>query len=127
MSLFPIASSEAAWIKKLQKEFLWGKVSEEFKFHLVNWKQVCEPLQAGRLGVFHLHSFNQALLAKCFGVLPRKKMPFREELLLLSMALSGVAGPRGVFLWKNIRGCWIQFFGYICFLGWTRHKCSVLT
>lgn len=50
MSLFPIPSSVAAWIKKLQKEFLWGIVSDEFKSHLVNWKQVCEPLQAGRLG-----------------------------------------------------------------------------
>ena len=127
MSLFPIPSSVAAWIKKLQKEFLWGIVSDEFKSHLVNWNQVCEPLQAGRRGVCHLHSFNQALLGKCFGILPRKKMPFREELLLPSMVLSGVAGPRGVFLWKNIRGRWIQFFGYICFLGWTRHKCSVLT
>lgn len=64
MSLFPIPSSVAAWIKKLQKEFLWGIVLDGFKFHLVDWKQVCEPLQAGRRGVCHLHSFNQALLGK---------------------------------------------------------------
>ena len=66
MSLFPIPSSVAAWIKKLQKEFLWGIVSDEFKFHLVDWKQVSEPLQVGRRGVCHLHSFNQALLGKLF-------------------------------------------------------------
>ena len=50
-----------------------------------------------------------------FGVLPRKKMPFGEELLLPSMVLCGVAGPQGVCLWKHIQRGRNQFSGSICF------------
>ena len=42
-------------------------------------------------------------------------MPFREELLLPSMVLSGVAGPRGVFLWKIFGGVGISFLDIFAF------------
>jgi hypothetical protein len=39
-------------------------MGEEFKFHLVNWNQVCTPICYGGLGIRNLVLFNQALLGK---------------------------------------------------------------
>ena len=49
-------------IEKLQRDFLWGGLGDEFKYHLVIWRNVCDSLQNGGLGVQNLCLFNQALL-----------------------------------------------------------------
>jgi hypothetical protein len=36
MSLFPIPALEAKHIEKIQCAFLWGGISEDFKYHLVS-------------------------------------------------------------------------------------------
>jgi hypothetical protein len=51
MSFFPLLVSVANRIEKLQWNFLWGGISEEFKFHLVSWPKVCTPISKGGLGV----------------------------------------------------------------------------
>jgi hypothetical protein len=51
-------------LEKLQQEFLWGCINEEFKFHLVNWSTIRSPKQAGGLKVKKLIQFNQALWGK---------------------------------------------------------------
>jgi hypothetical protein len=48
--------------EKLQRDFLWGGIKKEFKFHLVS--TICFPMQYGRLGVRNLIKFNQTLLGK---------------------------------------------------------------
>ena len=64
MSLFKISIKVANRIEKLQCDFLWGGVGEEFKYHLVKWSKVCSPLLAGGLGLRKLVDFNRALLGK---------------------------------------------------------------
>jgi hypothetical protein len=64
LSLFPIPSSVASRIEKLHRDFLWGGIGEEFKFHLVNWAKVCSPISSGGLGIRNLRIFNKALLGK---------------------------------------------------------------
>jgi hypothetical protein len=64
LSLLPIPSSVASRIEKLYRDFLWGGIGEEFKFHLVNWSKVCSPISSGGLGIRNLRFFNKALLGK---------------------------------------------------------------
>jgi len=49
LSLFSIPGSVAARIEKLQRDFLWGGIGEEFKYHLVSWLKVCTPISEGGL------------------------------------------------------------------------------
>jgi hypothetical protein len=59
LSLFPIPISFANHIEKLQRDFLWVGVGDEFKLHLVSWSKICSPMCAGGLGVRNLIQFNR--------------------------------------------------------------------
>ena len=43
---------------------MWGGMGDEFKYHMVGWKKVYEPIQNGRLGIKNLIRFNKAILGK---------------------------------------------------------------
>jgi hypothetical protein len=62
--LFPIPLRVANRLEKIQRDFLWGGIGDEAKFHLVKWNRICTPLHSGGLGVHNLTQFNQALLGK---------------------------------------------------------------
>jgi hypothetical protein len=62
--ILPILVSMANWIEKLLRDFLWGRLGDEPKLHLVNWMNVCTPLYLGGLGIRSLLALNQALLGK---------------------------------------------------------------
>jgi len=51
MSLFPLLAGVANRIEKLQCDFLWGGLGEEFKYYLVSWSKVfsivLQPLSEG--------------------------------------------------------------------------------
>jgi hypothetical protein len=64
LSLFPIPSSVASRIEKLHRDFLWGGLGEDFKYHLVSWSTVCSPISEGGLGIRNLRTFNKAVLEK---------------------------------------------------------------
>ena len=57
--LFPILASVANRIARLQRDFLWGGLGDEPKFHLVDWSTVCTPLSSGGLGIRNLSDGNQ--------------------------------------------------------------------
>jgi hypothetical protein len=47
LSLFHIPVSVANQIEKQLRDFLWGDLDNDAKFHLVNWKKVCTPPHLG--------------------------------------------------------------------------------
>jgi len=64
LSLFPTATGVANSLEKLQRDFLWGGIADEFKFHMVNWSTICTPKVSEGLGVRNMIQFNRALLGK---------------------------------------------------------------
>lgn len=64
LSLFPIPSVHAKQIEKLQKDFLWDSLGNEFKLHLVIWKKIYESIQHDGLRIRSSVSFNLVLLGK---------------------------------------------------------------
>lgn len=62
LSLFPLSTKVANCLEKLQRDFLWSGMGDEFKFHLVNWLVVCIPIFGGELGIRNLMKFSQAHL-----------------------------------------------------------------
>ena len=64
LSLFPIPTTVVNRIEKLQRDFLWGGLGEEYKYNLVSWSKVCSPISEGGLGIRNLRLANQALLGK---------------------------------------------------------------
>jgi hypothetical protein len=78
MSLFSLLASVPNRIEKFQCDFLWGGLSDEFKYDLVSCSKICSPLPGGGLGIRNLLLFNRALLAMALGyVLERVAMEFK--------------------------------------------------
>jgi hypothetical protein len=122
LSLFPMPVRVANRLDKIQKDFLWGGIGDEKKFHLVSWKKICTPLYAGGLGVHNLIQFNRALLGKWLWRYGRE----REALWRLVIdakfqSIEGgwcskeVLGSFGVGVWKHIRRGWEDFRNFVRF------------
>jgi hypothetical protein len=65
LSHFPIPVEVANRLERLQRNFLWGGIGDEFKFYLVNWARICTLVKSSRLGVRNPFQFNRVLLRKC--------------------------------------------------------------
>jgi len=110
MSFFPLPASAAKRIEKLQRNFLWGVLGLEFKYHLVSWSKVCSPISKGGLGIKNLMVINRALLGKWlwrYGLEReawwRVAMDSKFGSLWGGWCSLEPAGVFGVGLWKNIR------------------------
>jgi len=64
LSVLPLTVSVANELEAIQRKFLWGSFGSDFKFHLVNWKVVKQPILGRGLGVRDLLFFNETLLGK---------------------------------------------------------------
>ena len=122
LSLFPIPVFVAKRIEKIQRDFLWKGLGEEFKFHLVKWDAICSPCMNGGLAIHNLRVFNEALLGKWlwrYGLerdtLWRRMINGKYESLGIGWSTRVVNGPYGVSLWKHIRSGWEKFERFIAF------------
>ena len=120
LSLFPIPAFVANWIAKLQRNFLWGDLGDEPKFHLVKWATVCTTLSSSSLGKRNLRHFNEALLKKWlwrFGLerdaLWQQVIEVKYGCVWAGWYIGSVDGPFGVSLWKNISRGWSFLSRYI--------------
>jgi hypothetical protein len=110
LSLFPIPVGVANRLEKLIRDFLLSTLDNKPKFHLVNWKKVCAPIQFGGLGVKILTTFNQAVLGKwLWGFAAERERSFGVRLWIRCMGVwrgwhtRGVTGAMGC-VFGNILG-----------------------
>jgi hypothetical protein len=109
-------------IEKLYRDFLWGGIGEEFKFHLVSWAKVCSPISEGGLGIRNLRTFNRALLGKWLWRYVHEREAWWRVVVDAKFGSMGggwcsraPTGPHGVGLWKNIRRGWSLFCSHTRF------------
>ena len=114
--------SIACRIEKIQRDFLWGGVGDEHKFHLVNWQQVCSPMAHGGLGICNMLLFNKALLGKWLwryvneiDYLWRRVVDCKYGSQRGGWCSNQTRDPYGVSLWKYIRAGWESFAKHITF------------
>ena len=120
--LFPLLVSIACCIEKLQRDFLWGGVGDEHRFHLVNWKQVCTPMPHGGLGFWNMTLFNKALLGqwlwRCASKtesLWRRVVDCKYGSQRRGWCSNEGREPYGVSLWKYIRSGLDYFSQYLTY------------
>jgi hypothetical protein len=84
-------------------------MGDEFKFHLVKWDTICNPIQSGGLGVRNLTMFNGALVSKWlwrYGhereALWRRVIDFKYGSEVGGWNTSMIRDPHRVSLWKHI-------------------------
>jgi hypothetical protein len=123
LSLFPIPSNVASRIEKLHRDFLWGGLGEEFKYHLVSWSIVCSPISEGGLGIKNLRIFNQTLLGKWLWHYAHEREALWRSVVDAKYGSSWASWSsldphesHGVGLWKNIRKGWSLFSSHTRFI-----------
>ena len=72
LSLFKIPASVAAKIERLQRDFLWSRVGEGKRNHLISWDVVCKSRVKRGLGFGKISLRNFALLRKWLWRYPRE-------------------------------------------------------
>jgi hypothetical protein len=114
--LFQIPVRVEKQIEKIQRDFLWGAVGDEFKFHSVNWSKVCMNTEAGGLGARNLIQFNRALLGKWLWRFANEEEAWWRTLVEVKYNImrggwcsKEVGGPYGVGVSKCIRRGWDNF------------------
>jgi hypothetical protein len=119
---FPIPVGVLNRLNKLQRDFLWGGIGDEYKFHLVNWNKIFTSLYSGGLGVHNFVQFNQALLGKWLWRYGRERealwrlvIDVKFECLKGGWCSKEVLGTFGVGVWKHIRRGWDKFSNFVCF------------
>ena len=81
-------------LEKLQRDFVWGSLNEEPKFHLAKSAQICSPKQGGGLGIWNLCIFNLALLDKWLWQYATEREHIRGWLLRSSTGAWTVGVPK---------------------------------
>ena len=122
LSLFHLPAGVATWLEKIQRDFLWSGIGEAQKMHLVNWNQICQPIQGGSLGVKNLRRFNKALRGKWLWRYGMERDAFWRKVVEIKYGSMWGGwctkeghGLHGVSVWKSIRkewGCFVPFISY---------------
>jgi hypothetical protein len=120
--LFPISVGVDNQLDKLQRDFLWGGIGDEAKFHLVNWYMICTPLKSGGLGVYNFIQFNRALMGKWLWRCGRERealwgmaIEVKFESLKGEWCYKEALRTFGVGVWKHIRRGWDKFHNFFRF------------
>ncbi|RVW93974.1 hypothetical protein CK203_034099 [Vitis vinifera] len=72
----------ATKIERLQRDFLWSRVGECKRDHLISWDVVCKPKAKGGLGFGKISLRNYAFLGKWLWRFPRKSSALWHQVIL---------------------------------------------
>ena len=118
-------------IARLQRDFLWGGLGDEPKFHLVDWSSVCTLLASGGLGIRNLRTFNVALLGKWLWRFGHEREALWHQVIEVKYGCdwggwcsSLSFGPYGVSLWKILERGGTLYLGFFCLKLEMVQKCS---
>jgi hypothetical protein len=104
LSLFLIPVIVANHIEKLYRDFLWGGLGDEFKFHLVKWSKVCSLISERGLGIRNLKTCNRTLLGRWLWRYEHERGLGGESLWMLNLVVWVVGGvlvfPLGRMVWN---------------------------
>ena len=81
LSLITMPTMVVKKIVTLQRNFLWGWGFEWRKIVWIAWDKVCEPQDAGGLGIHNIRLFNMALLGKWIWRLSQTKGGLWKDIL----------------------------------------------
>ena len=120
LSLFTISQHVADILERIQRNFLWERSTEVFKYPLVAWEKVFWLVEVGGLGIRRIKLFNQALLRKQlwhFGNevthLWLQVIATKYEETSVGWCTRVVRETHGCGMWKNIRKGAESFFGHV--------------
>ncbi|KAJ9678120.1 hypothetical protein PVL29_022881 [Vitis rotundifolia] len=123
LSLFKIPASVAARIERMQRDFLWSRVGEGKRDHLVSWDVVCIPKAKGGLGLGRISLRNSALLGKWLWRFPRKGSALWHQVILSIYGLHSNGWDANTFVrwshrcpWKAIAQVSQEFFKFTRFV-----------
>uniref|UniRef100_A0A2N9EQD7 Reverse transcriptase domain-containing protein n=1 Tax=Fagus sylvatica TaxID=28930 RepID=A0A2N9EQD7_FAGSY len=122
LSLFTIPVSVAKRIECLQRNFLWGGMGEDHKYHLVSWDVVCSPVANGGLGIRWLIHCNRALLGSWLWRFGTEESHLWRRVLIAKYGLEcggwitiRPRGAHGCSLWRSIMMGWDSFSSHTSF------------
>jgi len=117
LSLCPLPSSVANKLEAIQRNFFWGSFGSDFKFHLIRWNIVKQPLLLGGSGIRDLRLFNEALLGKWLWRFMNEKGNLWRKVVTIKYGDDGFGwfpsiarGSYGYSLWRYISKGWGRFF-----------------
>jgi len=103
-------------LEKLQRDFLWGDIGDDFKYHLVKWSTIFSSKISGGLGMRNMIQFNKVWLGKKLwrfamerDVLWRKVVDIKYGSMRGGWCSKEVGGPFEVGVWKCIKRGWDAF------------------
>lgn len=64
MRMFMLGESTHQQMDSIRSTFFWRGVSDKFKYHMMEWENLCLPKDYGGLGIINTRTMNEALLTK---------------------------------------------------------------
>ncbi|KAG9442593.1 hypothetical protein H6P81_018447 [Aristolochia fimbriata] len=89
LSFMHCPSSVVKDLERIYRNFLWKGATEDFKYHLVNWRKVCLPKSKGGLGIHRIALVNQAFMLKWCWRINMDRSASWSKLVILNFGVEG--------------------------------------